>query len=133
MTPRVKRNQFKKGHHYSVETEFKKGSIPHNHLPVGSVVKKSNGYWEKKIAEPNVWETMHKLIWEEAHGPIPDGMVIIFLDGNIDNYQLDNLMMVSRGESAQITRFKYRSRNPKCTKIGVMSVRLSNKVKELRK
>lgn len=35
------------------KTMFKKGDKPHNILPVGSVIMRSDGYLAKKIAEPN--------------------------------------------------------------------------------
>lgn len=131
--PRVIEHWIKKGQHMSRKTEFKKGSKPHNALPVGSIVKQTEGFWAKKVAEPNVWKHLHRLIWEEANGPIPKDKVLIFLDGNLDHYQLENLAMVSRSESFILNMKGYRSNDADRTKLGLMSVKVSNKVKELKK
>ena len=36
------------------------------------------------------------LVWEEAHGPVPKGMMIYFKDGDRTNCELENLMLVER-------------------------------------
>lgn len=84
---------------------FKKGHIPHNKVAVGTVVVDSFGYLRKKIAEPDKWERVHKLVWEEAHGKLEEGQKIIFLDGNKQNVSLDNLMAVSSEVNAKRMKF----------------------------
>jgi hypothetical protein len=74
---------------------FKKGNLPPTHKPVGSE-SVEDGTILIKIAEPNVWVKKHRYIWEQANGPIPEGMVVRFLDGNKMNVTLDNLLLVSR-------------------------------------
>lgn len=37
----------------------------------------------------------HQLIWEKYNGPIPEGMVITFLDGNKQNFDINNLMAIT--------------------------------------
>jgi hypothetical protein len=69
----------------SPHTTFKKGSIPLNTLPVGSyriVIDSKNG---RKTLELKVndlpgrssvrWKPYHRLVWERAHGPIPEKMM----------------------------------------------------------
>jgi hypothetical protein len=42
---------------------------------------------EKKcIKYSGSWKRKHNLIWENAHGPIPKGHMIIFADGNKQNF-----------------------------------------------
>jgi hypothetical protein len=79
-------------------TMFAKGHVPTNHKPVGSERVSVDGYVEVKVAEPNKWRLKHRLVWEEAHGPIPPGHNIQFRDGNRQNLSLDNLYMISRAE-----------------------------------
>lgn len=93
------------GLHLSTRTEFPKGHMPHNWHPVGTELKmtpKANtlGYWKVKVGEPKEWRFKHLVIWEAEHGPVPDGHVVIFLDSNVDNFDLDNLVLVTRGELA---------------------------------
>lgn len=70
-----------------------------NQLPVGTETIWKQGdyqYYGIKIAEPSVWKHKHIYRWEMEHGPIPDGMMLIFLDGNTLNPSLDNLMLISK-------------------------------------
>lgn len=87
-------NKGKKGIGGGGSTRFKKGQRPHNYKPLGSERVNGEGYVDVKIAEPNVWKTKHRLIWEEVNGPIPKDHVVIFGDGNRRNFALDNLLLV---------------------------------------
>lgn len=79
------------------KTWFKKGHVPHNYVPVGTEkVRPSNGYVWVKIAEPKKWRMKHLLVWEAAHGPVPNGWKIYFKDGNPQNCELDNLMLIEQ-------------------------------------
>lgn len=91
-------NKGKKGH-YAPGSEkgwFQKGHIPHTHREVGSERFNIYGYIEVKVAEPNKWMAKHHLVWEEHNGPIPEGHVIYFRDGNPQNVDIENLRLVSR-------------------------------------
>lgn len=94
-----------KGH--SNAGSFKKREMPHNHLSVGSAIIDGDGYHKIKIAEPNVWEFVHRKIWEEHFGPIPKGYVVRFRDGNRDNLIIDNLILLSLAENIHLTRRGY--------------------------
>jgi hypothetical protein len=97
-----------KGLRYSPQSEFKKGNMPYNHRPVGSEQFR-DGYWWVKTANPRTWKMKHRLIWEAANGPIPDGHVVIFLDGDQDNTKLENLALVTRAALTQLNRHRYSS------------------------
>ena len=89
---------------------FKKGETPLNYRPVGSERVNVEGYVEIKVADPKTWKLKHRVIWEEAHGPIPEGHNIQFKDGNSLNVQLDNLYMISkadqlRNENSSVARY----------------------------
>lgn len=71
---------------------FKPGSRPHNLKPVGYEMKNKNGYWMVKVADPNVFKLKHRILWEQHHGPIPEGITIAFADGNKDNITIENLI-----------------------------------------
>lgn len=86
-------------------TCFRKGGRAHNRQPVGTVARKTDGYLWKKTAEPDAWKQLHRLVWEERNGPVPDGMAVIFIDGDRDNTDISNLMLMSREENAM--RRKY--------------------------
>ncbi|KAA6337104.1 hypothetical protein EZS27_014786 [termite gut metagenome] len=80
-------------------TRFGKGHIPHNHKPVGYERTNRDGYIEIKVAEPNVFEYKHKLLWRQHNGKIPPGQNIKFKDGNKLNIRIENLYMVSKAEN----------------------------------
>jgi hypothetical protein len=84
------------------ETQFKKGTMPHNTRPVGSERVCKDGYLERKVAETgyirNDWRSVHVLTWEEANGPVPKGHAVVFKDGNKKRIALENLELVSRAE-----------------------------------
>ena len=79
-------------------TMFKKGNKPHTYRPVGSERVNVDGYVEVKVADPNKWRLKHRVIWEEAHGPIPKGHNVQFRDGNSHNLDLGNLYLISRDD-----------------------------------
>jgi hypothetical protein len=45
---------------------------------------------------------LHRWIWEQANGPIPEGHVIHHVDGDNQNNSIENLMMVTTHEHARI-------------------------------
>ena len=89
------------------ETQFKKGQLPGNCLPVGTVRANSDGYLRVKVADaPNAgigatsknWDFVHKRVWGAAHGPIPKGYRIWWKDGDRSNCALENLELLSGPE-----------------------------------
>lgn len=66
-------------------TQFKPGQRPRNHLPIGSLRVQSSGYLQIKLTDtgypPRDWVMYHRHVWEQAHGPIPAGRLVVFCDG----------------------------------------------------
>ncbi|MFC4261947.1 HNH endonuclease signature motif containing protein [Ferruginibacter yonginensis] len=86
----------------SKHTFFKKGHIPANSLKLGTeVIRKIKGreYVKIKIAESTKLVFKHVYIWEQAHGKIPKGNFIVFIDGDSKNVVIENLKMISREEN----------------------------------
>ena len=106
------------------ENWFKKGSVPHNHKPVGTVVMTTDGYLKRKIREPNVWEFVHRAEYEKHYGPIPDGMGVMFKDGNHENCAISNLALISKAENAQLNRRHLRFEDPELTESGVLVAKI---------
>lgn len=119
-----RRGQFKKGHEphskgrkiwtwmtaegieRSKAGRFKKGEFradnPSNR-PDGYEKVYSDGYVWAKVPGGHK-KQKHRLVWEQAHGPIPKGMCIRFKDGDRTNCAVDNLFMVSRAENLRLVR-----------------------------
>lgn len=99
-------------------TRYKKGSRPHNWLPVGSE-RVVLGIVEVKIAEPHQWQSKHSLIWERHHGQtVPPSHVVIFADQDRANFSPENLLLVSRGELAVMNKKRLLTDHAESTKVG---------------
>ena len=69
------------------------------------------------------WKQKHVLLWENEHGPVPDGYRVMFLDKNRLNYELDNLELVSLKEFLLLNRFGLYFNDKELTKTGLAIVR----------
>lgn len=93
---------------------FKKGARSLHANPIGTRIQK-DGLWRVKIAEspgPGLarygWIDCHRQVWEAAHGPLPKGHAIVFIDGDHDNLSLDNLERVTRSELMFLNKLGWR-------------------------
>lgn len=123
-------NKGKKGIGGWKPTEFKKGHIPKNYMPVGSERVNGDGYVDIKIADPNKWKCKHILIWEKNNGPIPKDHVVIFGDGNKRNFSPDNLILVSRQQLLILNRKKLIQKDIELTKSAVIITKVYQKMYE---
>lgn len=92
------------------EAQFKPGELAGAAAqllaPVGTEVVDSYGYLKRKVrddAQPGEsrknWRMVHVLLWEEHHGPVPRGMIVVFRNRNKADIRIDNLELISRTES----------------------------------
>ena len=114
-------------------TRFKKGNIPHNHREVGSERITKDGYIEIKTNEPNVWQLKHRYIYEKEYGKIPDGLNLIFLDGNKQNLNLNNLQLVTKAEDLIMNNNKFFTQDKNLTYTGSIISKVINKKNELKR
>ncbi|MFT8352176.1 HNH endonuclease signature motif containing protein [Clostridium saccharoperbutylacetonicum] len=120
-------------HEGSKKAWFKKGQIPINWRPVGSERVTIDGYTEIKISEPNKWRLKQQIIWEKENGKIPKGYVVIFGDGNKSNFDIDNLILVSRKQLLVMNNNKLIKDNSDLTKTGVIIADVLLKIGERKK
>lgn len=79
-------------------SDIPRGEKHWRHRPVGSFQMKK-GYIRIKVAEPNKWMQYQRYVWEQNHpGQSAEGKTVIFMDGNIRNFDPSNLECVERGE-----------------------------------
>lgn len=115
-------------------TFFKPGNVSWNTQPLGTEIVSPDGYVMVKVSNaPGLkarerWRPKHHLIWEKAHGPIPAGHKVIFLDGDTGHFELSNLALVSAAEHLAIVRRGLRFSDAELTRTGVNIVRLSRAV-----
>jgi hypothetical protein len=86
-------------------------------MSAGSTRISPAGYTQVKTAS-GVWRSKHVVIWEEANGPVPEGRLVIFADGNKFNIKLGNLLVVSKSELAVMNRLGLISADKHLTRIG---------------
>lgn len=114
-----------KGRHLSTATEFKKGQKALNKMDVGTVIVNSDGYKMIKTGDPHQWEFLHRKVWQEKNGPIPEGHMIIFLDGNRLNCEPENLRLVSKAENAVLNSHGMRFSDPELTEMAANLAKLT--------
>jgi len=96
------------------KTSFRKGNVPANRKPDGSE-RIEKDYVMIKVRErnpyagfPTRYKAKHVHIWEQIHGPVPDGHAVIFKDGDKLNFDPDNLALVSRSELLRLNKHGYK-------------------------
>ena len=114
-------------------SSFKKGHIPGNKRPVGSERIDSDGYTLIKVSEPSTWKLKHRLIYEKYKGEIPKGYQVIFADKDMQNFDIENLILVSKSELLKLNREKLIFKDRESTKAGLNIVKITEKIKELEK
>ena len=147
----MKRNNITSG----IDGRFKKGQVPHNKgkkmspevyekvkgtlfkkghdmnaRPIGSERIDKDGYTVLKVGYPNKWRLKHLVIWESFYGKVPDNHVVIFLDGDIRNFDIDNLKLITRGENLFLNRKKLRFNDRGLTESAVNVAKLNSKMYE---
>lgn len=98
-------------HENSRATQFKKGrpaEQSHNYKPIGSLKVNSDGFLVRKMTDdPTIvpvrrWEPVHRLVWEEAHGPIPSTHKVVFKPGmkttKLEEISPDRLELLTHAE-----------------------------------
>lgn len=83
------------------KTWFQKGHLPHNTLHDGAIrprMDEHSPYLYVRLAKRK-WELLHRVVWEQHYGKIPEGMMVTFKDGNTKNCAIENLMLTTREET----------------------------------
>ena len=125
-------NKGTKGYTSSNKTSFKKGNIPKNYRTVGSERVNVYGYIEVKVADPGTWKLKHRLLYEEHYGEIPKGSKVIFLDGNKQNINIENLKLVSDATLLIANNKKLLFEDRELSEAGINTANLILKISELK-
>lgn len=98
-------NKGKKGVNGRSHTSYSPGHVPHNHKPVGHARINREGYLERKVADntgpdnKRNFQRVHVLLWEQHHGPVPDGCIVVFKNRDKTDIRIDNLELITRSEN----------------------------------
>lgn len=96
---------------------FGKGHVPATIQPIGHErICAKDGYVYIKVEEtdpntgaPTRFKPKHVHIYEQEHGPVPDGMAVIFKDADKRNFDPDNLAAVTRAELLAMNIMGYKN------------------------
>jgi hypothetical protein len=87
------------------ETQFKKGGWPFNRDPefyvLGALRVNTNGYIDMRVSfrkGAHGWRSLARILWEDAHGPVPAGFALRFKNGDKLDVELANLTLISRAD-----------------------------------
>ncbi|GGH17144.1 HNH endonuclease signature motif containing protein [Paenibacillus segetis] len=118
-------------------TSFKQGQRPLNYKHVGSERIDRDGYTLIKVSDEGPWHKRwrhkHKVVWEEKHGPIPKGHVILFVDQNKRNIGLDNLIMIKQSQLSVLNKKGLLHNDAELTKTGIIMADIYSKISERRR
>lgn len=82
------------------KTMFKKGNKPHNTKQIGDEIIDVGGYTLVKVSDSKIkkerWRPKHHIVFGE---PIPKDMILIFIDGNKQNFDKSNLKLITKAEN----------------------------------
>ena len=107
----------------------KNGNRCQQEKPVGTISKWECGYARIKTGD-NEWEFIQRYVWKKHHGEIPPGHSVIFLDGNTDNYNIENLALVNRNELMKYNSMRLNSNDQELNRVTVNLAKLMTKAKE---
>lgn len=126
-------------------TQFQKGAMPHNHKPIGStriqnrdghgttvLVKTAEGRKTECGATMN-YESLARVNYERAYGPIPDGFIVAHLDGDPLNNDPANLKAVRNGHQSAAARFVRLTDDPAANGVIYDAMELTRQANALRK
>lgn len=106
-------------------TMFKPGQPPINHKEVGSERVDADGYVMVKVAEPNKWRLKQRLIYERETGEkLTANDAIMFLDGDKTNFDISNLVKMSRTDLVRFNQQGIKSNNKDVTLAAVYMAKI---------
>lgn len=133
-------NKGLKGYIGANKTSFKKGNRPPNTKPIGTERVEKDGYVFVKVGEKftnsrnDNWMPKQQVIYEQYHNvKVPKGSIVIFADNDRTNFDIDNLVMVTRSELLYLNQNRMRYDNAELTKSSVMVARLIRSAAERKK
>lgn len=125
---------FKKGTVFKpgIIHQYKKGNVPLIQLPVGSEITTVDGYINVKIADPNKWKRKHILVWEKHNGPVSKGYVVVFGDKDRNNFDINNLILMSRVQLSIMNSKRLIQTNADATRTGVIIADIYHEITKIK-
>lgn len=109
---------------------FKEGHTPLRYKPIGHERIK-NGHVYVKVAEPSVYISKQRYVYEKYKGKIPEGYIVIFADRDKRNFDIDNLILVSKSEFLIMNENHLHYENAELTKTGTNIAKIIDKTNKI--
>lgn len=113
------------------QTTYKPGHMPHNHKEMYHERTNADGYTEVKVREKHPGEygnrnfvLKHRLIYEQNFGPVPEGHIVSFRDGDKQNFSPDNLIAIPKRLNAVMNHNKLRGTDPETLETSMLTAEL---------
>lgn len=113
-----------------IDTRFSKNNRMQINRPIGSERKCSNGHMWIKVEEPNVWQLKHRYLYEKYKGKLKRDDIVIFADGDKTNFDLDNLVLISKREHFTMIAKNLFFKDKQLTNTGLVLAKLMNKKRD---
>lgn len=112
---------------------FQKGHVPKTYRKVGSERITVDGYTEIKIADPNKWCLKQRVVWEEFyHEKLKPNEVVVFLDGNKQNFEISNLFKMNRSSLVRFNQDHLYGGDRDISKAAAVLASLKGKMSEVK-
>lgn len=121
------------------KTQFQNGAKPR--YKIGDEVIKQGYVWVKVADEyfdghstsfadyKKNWKRKADMVWQERNGEIPQGMFLIYLDGDTTNCDIKNLYLMDRSTHAVMNKMGWYSTIPELTVTAIQTARLMREVR----
>ena len=120
---------------------FKTGSVPSNHKPFGHErLCSKDGVTLIKVdmdhpyfpGRRGYYMPKQRYLWEKENGPIPKGMVLRCVDGNKQNFDLNNWRVITKGMNARLNQRGYDTVPPEMRETAWLQAQIVDKVGRVR-
>lgn len=117
---------------------FKKDHTPIHNKSIGSERVVKHGFIQVKVTDEKRkgkanWKYKHHLVYEQHYGPIPDGMVVTFVDGDCTNFEPANLIAITNADIVWLNKHKMKFKDRELLESSIALGRLSMAVNQKKK
>jgi len=104
-------NKGLKGVNGESKSRFKKGHTGYRTRQPGDERIDNDGYTYIKVSDIGInyekWKLKHRLIYAQHYGEITGETIVRFYDNNKQNFNIENLYAVTKGENVVLNRLKF--------------------------
>lgn len=105
---------------------FKLGIRAWNKKSIGYERITQDGYIEIKIAEPNVFDLKHRIIWEQYNGSIPKDCALAFKNMDKTDCRIENLILLTRAELCRLNQSFIQYSTPETHESCILLAKIKN-------